>query len=338
MSDNQSLISHYMDLIIRCVEERLNLLMNYEINSSDSAWDLVRKGLVDVVKVFIKNEPHKLSKLEEGRLRLIFSVSLVDNVISRLLSENQNHAEKSVWSAIPCKSGLGLGDDGLIKINQSVLMGALKAELAEVDVQSWDFSFQKYNFDEDLERRRNLNFSHGTVWDRVASAHWHCMSLKVFTLSDGRMFQQLECGIMPSGWYNTAASNTSARAMDSYHVALSSGKTPWGIFMGDDGVETYVENAPYLYSLLGKTVKMYTQVSYKNFEFCSTRFDGHIGYPVNVDKQLNNMFRVLPQTFSDAVARYFQFEHEFRHHPERDEIVALVNSSGWWDDVPPREV
>jgi hypothetical protein len=332
---NQTLLSHYTELVITCVEERLNLLLNHEINSNDTAWDLVRKGLVDVVKVFVKNEPHKKVKLEEGRVRLIFSVSLIDNVIARLLFESQNHAEKSVWDAIPCKGGLGLDDDGLIAINRSVLRGAVEAEIAEADVKGWDFSFQEDDFDQDLERRKYLNKSQGTCWAKIAEVHFYCMSLKVFTLSDGTLIMQLQRGIMPSGWYNTTSSNSSARAMNAFTVALRGGAKPWGIFMGDDGVERYVDDAVELYWQLGKTVNMYSKVSHTSFEFCSTQFNGKLGYPLNVDKQLNNMFRNLPQTYADAVSRYSQFEYEFRNHPQRQYLISLVNRCGWWSDCPP---
>jgi len=333
--DNQTVLSHYTELVIKCVEERLNLLLCYKINSKHTAWDLVRKGLVDVVKVFVKNEPHKKSKLEEGRVRLIFSVSLIDNVIARLLFESQNHSEKSVWDAIPCKGGLGLDDEGLMKINRSVVRGAVIAEIAEADVRGWDFSFQENDFDQDLERRKYLNNSYGTCWAKIAESHFYCMSLKVFALSDGTLIMQLQRGIMPSGWYNTTSTNTSARAMNAYTVAIRRNRPPWGIFMGDDGVERYVEGAVDEYRRLGKTVNMYSKVSHNSFEFCSTKFDGRLGFPLNVDKQLNNMFRNLPQTYGDAVSRYSQFELEFRNHPDRDYLISLVNRSGWWSDCPP---
>lgn len=40
----------------------------------------------DPIKVFVKQEPHKRKKLDEGRLRLISSVSLIDTIIDRILS------------------------------------------------------------------------------------------------------------------------------------------------------------------------------------------------------------------------------------------------------------
>ena len=310
-------------------------MLNHTIVESDTAWDLVCKGLIDVIKVFVKNEPHKQSKLVDGRHRLIFSVSLIDNVISRLLSEEQNKAEKVLWETIPCKGGMGLDDPGLVKINRSVLEGAVRAILAEADVSGWDFSFQEDDFNQDLERRLYLNKGHNTVWHKIAQNHWYCMSLKVFVLSDGTMYMQLQRGIMPSGWYNTTTTNTASRAMNAYTVAIRAGEIPWGIFMGDDGVETHVPDAPEEYLKLGKTVKMYKRVSHKDFEFCSTKFDGTLGYPVNVDKILVNMFVNLPQTYEDAVTRYFQFVFQFRNHPDKENIIALVNRSGWWADCPP---
>jgi hypothetical protein len=313
--------------------ERLNLLKDFDFNLDLSPWDLVRAGLVDCVKVFVKNEPHKASKLSEGRVRLIFSVSLIDNVIATLLSSNQNNAEKSMWQDIPCKSGMGLDDSGLRQLNQTIFDN-LQGGLCEADVSGWDFCFQEQDFIEDLKRRTFLNNGHGTVWEQIAKAHWFCMARKVMVLSDGSMYEQIYPGIMPSGWKNTTSTNTSVRAICAYDVIIHSGGEPFGIFMGDDGVERSAIGAVAGYLELGKIVKMYAQSSFDSFEFCSMKFDGNLAVPLNVDKQLVNLFRSLPASYEDALDRYSQFEFEFRNHPEKDRLMHFINSSGWWNSIP----
>lgn len=297
--------------------------------------DLVRKGLCDPIKLFIKDEPHKRVKLDEGRLRLIFSVSLIDNLIARLLFSRQNKAEIAMNETIPVKPGMSLTDEGLAKINSQVKYGSTVGLLAEADIKGWDWCFQEYNFSEDLERRTFLNEGKGTDWERIARAHYHCMSLKVMALSNGDMYQQIEAGIMPSGWYNTSSTNSSARILDAYTVHMMAGGNPkFAIANGDDTVETYVPDAVCSYALLGKTVGLYGMVSSDNFEFCSTQFDGNSGFPLNVNKQLINFFMNLPKTHEEFTGRYSQFIYEMRNHPELDVFIDLIHSSGWWKLAP----
>jgi len=332
--ENRIVLEHYELFLVQAIVERLNLLLHYSFTGLESPVDLVRAGLIDACKVFVKGEPHKLSKLVEGRLRLIFSVGFVDNMIARLLCMKQNQAEILNWKDIPAKAGMGLHDEGLRAILKTVFEGDMNGDLAEIDMKGWDWSVQEFEILADLERRIDLNRSRGTLWERIARAHFYCMSRKVFVLSDGTMYQQTIPGVMPSGWYNTSSTNTSIRVLDHYYVAYKLGVIPFIIAMGDDSVERRVAGLKEEYEKLGKTCGQYKEIDASSFEFCSTKFDCGLGYPVNIDKQLVNLLCKLPPTFQDALGRMKQFEYEMRHHPNAVEILQLVADSGWWDEIP----
>lgn len=318
-------------VIERIILERLNLLLHFDCDEDDP-WELVRKGLVDPVKLFVKCEPHKVSKLSEGRVRLIFSMSLVDNVIARLLFANQNVAEIEAWADIPSKPGMGLNDEGLDKIYSSVVENS-SGGLMEVDIRGWDWSFQEIDFIEDLKRRTFLNNGKGTFWERIARSHYHCVARKVMCLSDGSLIQQSVPGVMPSGWYNTSSTNSAVRAMNHYHAALSEGVSPWCIVMGDDSVERYVPRVEDHLKSLGKTCSLINKVDKDRFEFCSTDFVNGKGIPVNVDKQLMNLLCSVPKDYFEALDRFEQFMYEMRHHPEKEGLKQLVIESGYWSFV-----
>lgn len=294
--------------------------------------DLVRKGLCDPFKLFVKEEPHKLRKLNEGRVRLIFNASLVDNTIARMLSALQNNTEIIKWPLIPSKPGMGLNDAGIAVIIDNVARMALDGPVAESDVKGWDWSVQEWELKADLERRLHLNRGYGTVWERVARSHWYCMSRKLMVLSDGTMYQQLQPGVMPSGWYNTSSTNSFMRSLIHGMVAETSIPRirPAVIAMGDDALEQSVPNAKARYEKLGHTVDMYNDISLDRFEFCSTTFTNNSGYPVNVDKQLINLLCYKPVSFVDCLERMNQFSYELRHHPELEQLKSLVFTSGWW--------
>lgn len=319
------------------MEERINLLLSLDLSKEYTAWDLVKLGCADPIKLFVKNDPHKLSKLMDDRQRLIFSISLLDNILARLLFQNQNSAEKNMWDTIPCKSGMGLHDEGLSLINQCVALASDNGvNLKEADISGWDFSFQSWDFDEDLRLRVRLNSGHGTIWHKIAQAHYLCMSLKVMVFSDGSMVQQTVRGLMPSGWYNTASSNSHCRTLNSYYLQIEAAVTPvWCVSMGDDSVENDVPNADVNYrKLLGKTCKMYKDASSTDFEFCSTRFNGTLGVPVNVDKQLFSFLCNPCNTWAEASSRHFQFCYEMRNHPELNLLKEIIEKTSWWESHP----
>lgn len=312
--------------------ERLTLLRDFDSTQNLSPMELVELGLCDAFKIFVKGDPHKLTKLEEGRVRLIFSASLIDNTIARLLFANQNNTEILTWTTISSKPGMGLNDTGLSALTSNVIEMSKDGVIAESDVKGWDWSVQEWELLADLERRIDLNDSAGTVWERVAKAHYYCMSRKVMTLSDGTMYQQTKPGIMPSGWYNTSSTNSFMRALD--HGIIANQATPVVkpviVCMGDDAIERFVPNAQQLYTALGKTVDMYNQCDPKRFEFCSTTFVGGVGYPVNVDKQLIGLLCSKPVTYVECCERFDQFCYEMRHHPDLNSFTSIIYESGWW--------
>lgn len=96
----------------------------------------------DPVRTFVKNEPHSITKLEQGRVRLISSVSLADQVIERLLSSPINNNEIYQWEGLPSMPGIGLTtDEDFKRINR--LIQAIP-EKTQTDIKGWDWSVQYY--------------------------------------------------------------------------------------------------------------------------------------------------------------------------------------------------
>jgi hypothetical protein len=327
--ENEALLSQHFDFVVDCVIERVHKLLSLNLREDHSPISLIEDGYFDAVKVFIKQEPHKLEKLQSGRLRLISSMSLIDNTISRMLFAQQNSAEVSVHDVIPSKPGLALTDEGLTSIKKAV--SAYPGRIAEADVSGWDWSVSEEELQADLERRIRLNGSVGSIWERLARAHVFCVARKVFLTSDGALHSQCIPGVMPSGWYNTSSTNSAIRVLD--HHVVNDHLDPYAkgfiIAMGDDSVEKYVEGAVDCYRSIGHNVKMYNEVTLDDFEFCSQRFVGEFAHPVNVSKQL---YALLCYTYKDnyeRVERLAQFQHEMRHHPKLSDFLGVIEASGW---------
>jgi hypothetical protein len=296
--------------------------------------ECVVAGLCDISKLFPKEEPHSQKKLEEGRVRLIVSMSIVDNIIARLLFALQNNTEINNWQSIPSKPGIGFSDENLKIMFQSTVR---KTNKAMADVSGWDWSMQEFDFEADLKRRAFLNDGFRSVWFLIASAHYYVVQRKLFMLADGSLYAQILPGIMPSGWYNTSSTNSFTRCLNSYWVQLQSGLRPyelWAEAMGDDSLERFVQEAPYYYSLLGKNLKFYESFD-QTFEFCSLLFKDGIGAPVSPDKMLVNLLQHSKREVEFRVQVFNQFSYETRNLDLslRSELFALIQKSGFWSGV-----
>lgn len=296
--------------------------------------ELVRDGMCDPFKLFIKDEPHKQTKLREGRTRIIMNMSLVDNMVSRALFAMQNITEINAWNTISSKPGMGLHDSGLQQLFKTISEATQSLDLAEGDVSGWDWSVNDWELDADLEMRLALNNGYGTVWEKIARAHYECIKNKVVVLSDGSMFAQSSPGILPSGWYNTSSTNSRLRVF-SHHLAINLEDEEcfvpgWCMAMGDDSVEQIFPDAINRYASLGKTMKMFNPIVDLDFEFCSTHFMGNwAAAPVNLDKQFMNFLQVVPIDELDARERLAQFEHELRHSPFFGGFLNIIRSVNW---------
>lgn len=326
-NNNGALLDSYESLVAESIMERLEGLYNMDLSACYTAKQLVEQGLVDPIRLFVKREPHSRSKIEEGRLRLIFSVSIVDNAIALLLCSLQNNTEILYNSDLPVKAGLGFHDDGVKKILNYV--STQIPNPVETDVSGWDWCFQEDDFNFDCQRRIELCGAQGTVYEKIIRAHFKVMSLKCMLLSDGSILQQVLPGIMPSGWYNTSSTNSNVRVHDHYCVALSQGLRPAIMAMGDDSVETQCREPAIEYAKRGRKVKDFKTVTTDGFEFCSHYFSGGKAVPLNIEKQLFNLLSLTPTTQAELDQHLDDFQWLHRSNPELDSLLLLIKNVGW---------
>lgn len=261
-----------MQLVVEAVYERLELLSNVKLSDDVTAIELVEMGLCDPVRLFVKQEPHPKRKIVSRRFRLISSVSLIDQLIERLLFGYQNRLEIALWETCPSKPGMGLSVPTQAQsIWKDLAMKHTLCAAAEADISGFDWSVQEWELMADVEMRIAL----GSFDSKVANAarnRFRCLALSVFQLSNGTLIAQGVPGLMKSGSYCTSSSNSRIRCLMAKLIG-----SPWCIAMGDDSVEGYVNNAREKYQRLGHDCKDYVpcKVSYlhggalKEVNFCS---------------------------------------------------------------------
>lgn len=309
----------------RLVANRMLKMLNGKI---DNALDLVKDGLCDPIYTFIKDEPHKREKLDKNRLRIISGVSLVDNIIERILFSTLNKLEIEISNYISFKPGMGLHDDGKKVLYQWFLDRQKEYELCSTDVSAWDWSIVCWLLDMDLEYRSSLAPSE--AWAKLAKARFACVKMKLFQLPEGEMYAQLIAGIQASGSYNTSSTNSHMRHMLATLVQLALGVNvdarAEGGQMGDDALERYIKGMLEVYISYGFTVKGVEKQPLDHFSFCSTKWNGNwMGEPESWKKTLFRFVQKNPADPLFSVLRQ-QFERDIRHHPGKEDLLRRVDS------------
>jgi hypothetical protein len=303
---NAVILDNYSELIKQIVIERLTLLCSTRINLGLlTPAQLVVHGFTDPIRVFVKNEVHKVKKVQTGKVRLISSVSIVDQIIERLLFADQNQAEIKDHNWIPSKPGFGmLETSGVNDIREYVSLMREIGPLVSTDMSTWDFTMQEWEFAAEFKMRSILNRSDSRdSWTIMARNRLMCLCNSIFALSDGSLFSQRMRGVMKSGSYLTSSTNSRVRAFIAFLRGAPS------ITMGDDCIEVCSNKQSLIdhYYKLGHNVKDVKDVI-DSFEFCSHRFTDDTVVPVNWMKTLINF--LLKKDFTEASIK--QLRDEFK--------------------------
>lgn len=319
--DNKTLIANHEKRVFDAVITRLHVLANCDLTELKDPADLVRAGCTDPVRVFVKKEPHAKKKQLSKRWRLISSVSIVDNLIERLLFSTQNKKEVQLWESIPSAPGIGLSlDEGLESLRTRIMKYAQgdASQIAESDIIGFDWSVQAWELKFDAEMRCQLMGANALL-RKLIHARVHCLSRSIYVTCSGRMIAQTHPGIQLSGSYNTSSSNSRIRVALAYLVGCT-----WAVAMGDDALEEYQEgDMSAKYAVLGHPIKMYTKCT-DSFTFCSAHFPlaGRLPYP---DPATKTLFRLLEQrTITDELIA--QYTQEIRHRPDRAYLLSVVDA------------
>nr|UHS71589.1 MAG: hypothetical protein 2 [Barnaviridae sp.] len=301
------------------VIDRLEIMMTFDYVGK-SAQELMVAGFRDAVYTFVKDEPHKREKLDTGRLRIISGVSLVDNLIERVLFTRQNKLEIKLNAHLTFKPGMGLHDAGLQSLYNWFEKCEKRFRLCSTDVSAWDWSLSEWLVLMERDYRKAVT-THNGAYARLVDAYYYGICRKVFQLPSGELFAQLVPGIQASGCYNTSSGNSHMRHMLASLVQLRLGfdtnETGEGCQMGDDALERFLEGMGDAYRSFGFTVKGISIMPEGNFSFCSTTWNNDWrGKPESWQKTL---FRFLFKNPVDPLYPQYreQLQRDLRHHEDK---------------------
>lgn len=192
----------------------------------------------DPIKVFVKQEPHKLKKLEEQRYRLIHGVSLVDSMIDRILlgAMMRNATMPNNLLRTPCVVGWNPARGGWRSLVSNFSSGGFS-----IDRTAWDFTVQEWLVQMWQDFLIDLHPNAPEWWVKMLRNRFTALFyLARFKFPDGVEICQEKPGIMKSGCLMTLILNSVGQSIMHALVMLRLGRdpydnTPW--CAGDDTLQ-----------------------------------------------------------------------------------------------------
>lgn len=266
-------------------------------------WNLVcsrlREKDCDPIRLFIKQEAHKNKKIETGMLRLISSVSVIDQIIDHMIFGDFNQMLLDNHGTQPVKTGWSpyAGGHRIIP----------KTKWLAIDKSSWDWSVQPWIIELELRVREILCDNLSDYWKDLATWRYGCLfSNPVFITSSGHLFKQLKPGVMKSGCVNTIASNSIMQLILHTRVCVEL-KQPIGciLSLGDDTLQEIV-GKEYLNLLSQYCIVKHAKLEN---EFSGYRFSKTIE-PLYKGKHAFNLLHSDPKFLKDMLFSYKLLYHE----------------------------
>lgn len=323
-STNAQLLESYSSLVAQLTVERLEAIESTSLGEvwNATAGELVSRGLVDEVRVFVKNELHSLQKIAQGRMRVIMSVSVIDQLVERVLNGPQNNLEIDSWQKIPSKPGMGLHDAGLRSLREQI--EGMVAPLS-TDITGFDWSVPSWALQ--LDARVRAQLAGGVLQENMFLVRAICLARSRLVFSDGVMWDQTIDGVQKSGSYNTSSTNSRIRVALGLLVARRGGWRPEIIAMGDDAVETVPlgEDVQPAYKMLGFNIKEQS----RDIEFCAYAFKPEGYEPVRWHKMVATMLCVSHSSDASKQVAMAALKYELRHSPHLGRVLTALRAIGW---------
>lgn len=276
----------------------------------------------DPIKFFIKDEPHKKNKVDEGRFRLIQSFSLEDQLVDKCLFYPWFGAEVVSPMIAPSKAGWSPLPGGYQR-----LMASFPDKAVAIDKTAWDWTMPAWVIFMyvwlKLSQCRNCTDEYMWMCWRRAYFVWGPGS--TYRMHDGVVLRQLFWGVQKTGCLLTLSLNS--QAQDFQHCLAwirafpKIARIPKLWCMGDDQLMEWFDDIANYMAQLSKTG-------------CIVK-----------KEELNKEFAGFEFLDKDSVRPLYPVKHQFvlRHvEPENEQQVLLAFSllyalagSSWFDAVVP---
>lgn len=280
----------------------------------------------DTINTFVKQEPHKRSKIDSGRYRLISGVSFVDCMIDRI-----------IWGALSRKVLDNVGKTPVlygwtpIRGQYKKLLSKLAgSDIMALDKEAWDWNVRGWMVRELFVCLTRLCVDDTDWWLKLAWMRWQCVFRNpVFELPDGDVYKQNHWGVMKSGCYLTLLGNSVMQwilhEIAADRLGLELGHS---VYIGDDSVQAgIVDPGSFVRCMESLGVKCKQPVITRGeCEFVGSHMRPDSITPAYREKHEFLLRHVNPDTYDDTLASYSLL---YAHVPAVYKALAgLVTDNG----------
>lgn len=302
---------------------------------------LLQMSIVFPTLVKIKQEPHSKEKLAQERYRIFFAMSMIMELMDRLLYQRIVMHEAAQWRTLPVKPGIGFTDEMMRDLFAYV--DSLPGNREDNDGSGYDWS-ERYWMMSDVTEATILAYDIDAIRAELMRINCILAFKTPWQTSDGKIYEVFmnvdhdemdtsgrsrEWLVWKSGKFITARDNSWARIGYAHHAALNIGRLDesWAVTMGDDCVESDLDRD---YSVFGLRITDRTK-SRKGepFQFCS-RYITAKG-----DGALIPWGKTLYRLLSNKPSFEFMagFDWELRHNRELKYIHNILWKIGYFESI-----
>ncbi|APG75906.1 hypothetical protein 2 [Hubei sobemo-like virus 16] len=240
--------------------------------------------------------------------RIIHGVSIIDNLVARLLFGNQFDNLISNWSVLPSKVGWTPGQGGY------KLLAKKYPYSMSADKSAWDWTMQPWCVDLMIAMLRNLGPQDEDYSRRVENHLVALFGIGAKFIAGNTVFTQRVQGIMKSGYLGTIHLNSILQT--ALHILakirLGQDVEPYPDSVGDDTIqrpeadpETYFRTL----ELGGCVIKQYETV--KGVDFVGHRFNEQQCLPNYRSKHCYRLFHAEDQLVPETLEGYqYLYPHD----------------------------
>lgn len=259
-----------------------------------------------ILRTFVKSEPHKSEKADAGRWRLIMATPLCVQIWWHMLFDYMNDLEIEKAYEIPSQQGIQMVNGGWKLYRQSWLERGLNVGL---DKRAWDWTAPEWGIYLELEFRRRMGRGSRMVeWFFFAQQAYDAMfKYPLILLSNGWLFRQTVPGVVKSGGVNTTSTNSHLQVIVHIPACLLQRVSyyPLPVCCGDDTLQQKEQTLDLdAYRRFGVVIKTATE----GLEFVGHDFQEQGPVPLYLSKHLKRVGYVsdalLPQ-YLDSMARLY---------------------------------
>lgn len=256
-----------------------------------------------IYRAFIKMEPHKRSKADEGRWRLIIQSSMCMQVAWRMAVGHQEDAFLNTMGCHPSAYGEVWFGGGWKKFLSRC--ERLKLDFC-LDKSAWDWNSPGYVYQDIKELRKRLTINPSDEWESLMDRLYEDAYVSSRVLVGSNLYQQTTPGLMKSGLLVTISDNSIAQVLLDRYVAVRL-KWPYRTIVatGDDTIQRMPQDVP-LYISTIQSFGCVVKEQIHGVEFMGTDFSAGVPIPLYGGKHLKNIQYVQDEDIDCVLDSYMR--------------------------------